>query len=100
MTAKKKVCVCQTAEQSLSLLAVRITCFEHKKCNIFFHDIFLYITDFVKVHFSVPGTLDCWKILYFKQSNTTVDKSTYKVTLGKSEGIIYCLICFYSGLIK
>ncbi|XP_076734521.1 interleukin-17 receptor C [Maylandia zebra] len=37
--------------------------------------------DFVKVHFSVPGTLDCWKILYFKQSNTTVGKSTYKLLL-------------------
>ncbi|XP_019205182.1 interleukin-17 receptor C isoform X3 [Oreochromis niloticus] len=33
---------------------------------------------FVKVHFSIPGTLERWKVLYFKQRNSTVDKSTYK----------------------
>lgn len=96
---KEGVCVKQ--QNKVSEFVSRITCFKHKKCNlIFFHDIFLYITDFVKVHFSVPGALDCWKILYFKQSNSTADKSTYKVTLGKSEGIILCLIYFNYGLIK
>uniref|UniRef100_A0AAZ1XD93 SEFIR domain-containing protein n=1 Tax=Oreochromis aureus TaxID=47969 RepID=A0AAZ1XD93_OREAU len=36
---------------------------------------------FVKVHFSIPGTLERWKVLYFKQSNSTVEKSTYKLLL-------------------
>ncbi|XP_063321081.1 uncharacterized protein wu:fl23c11 [Pelmatolapia mariae] len=36
--------------------------------------------DFVKVYFSFPGS-EFWKALYFKQSNSTVDKSTYKLLL-------------------